>query len=120
MKIRIEGDHADLKAIHQLIYEQDNTILVEETNMSTPGIHSEPIVTTLVTVFTSAVAVALREFRKLMEAKYNKDVKIVENDTIREKNRQDHKVEMTKLYIEISKDNFKAVTLEDIDKIEIK
>ncbi len=110
MNIRLEGTHAELKAVHQLIYEADKDAIVEEVNNSTPGVHSEPIVIALITGVSSAVIAAINQYFKFQTSK-------LKDATEREKIKNNHEIEKIKLFVEYSKGSYKEIPPEELEKL---
>jgi len=119
MKIRIESDHDSLKEIHQLIYEADPTLEVDEDYKSTPGMQLEPGLIGLISAASPIVVAAITGWVQNRKSKRDAELEKTKIETERERIRMVYDLAKTKLILE--KDNTKMIEItanevEELDK----
>jgi len=118
MKIRIEcSDPQMLTELHQLIYERDNDLLIDEHYEHTPGVQKEPIVTALITFITGkpVLNILTSAYKEWVGLRKEREKQI----TIRLKNDQKHTENLIKFYLSAG-GKWEEIDPEQLDNIRLK
>ncbi|SEO09453.1 hypothetical protein SAMN05192574_105280 [Mucilaginibacter gossypiicola] len=119
MKIRIESDHDNLKEIHQLIYEADATLEIEEDYKSTPGMQLEPGLIGIISTLSPIVVTAITAW--VTNRKNQRDAELEKAKLETERERISMLYDLTKTKLILEKDNTKTIEItanefEELDK----
>jgi hypothetical protein len=117
MMIRIEGDHRNLKEIHQLIYQADPSIEIDEDYKSTPGMQREPVLIGLIGAASPVVIACIRAW--VSDRKNKRDTELLKTkiDVEREKIRMAYDLEKTKLMLEEDHRKIIEINAEEVEEL---
>ncbi len=118
MNIRIESNHNNLKEIHQLIYQGDPDIIIDEDYKSTPGTQSEPIVIALISAATPIVVASIRAWVKDRKSKREAELEKSRLEVEREKIKMAFELERTKLILIENNKKIIEITAEEIEELD--